>query len=119
MKLSNRALAIATLDGVIFQLIMVIVGHSIPSVKEAFAAGGMGISFVAGILYAVISTEVVLRDNIVGGLLAGGVCAFIGILVSCLLGDVAAAVLLYGTAASAVTGAMGGGIGRLFSSGRV
>jgi hypothetical protein len=79
----------------------------------------MGISGVAGILYTVISTEVITRDNVVGGAIAGGVAALIGIAVSVALGDVAALVLVVGTAGSVVTGAVGGWIGRLFSSGRV
>lgn len=119
MKLSTRALVIATLAGTVLQVIMVTLGHSVPTIKEAFAAGGMGISFVAGILYAVISTEVVLRDNVTGGVVAGAISAFIGILVSCVLGDVPASLLLLGTLGSAITGAVGGGVGRLFSSGRV
>jgi hypothetical protein len=47
---------------------------------------------------------------------AGGVCAFVGILVSYLLGDVAAAVLGFGTASSAVTGAIGGLVGKVLSA---
>lgn len=119
MKLSMRALAMATIIGTILQVIMVTLGHSTPAVKGIFAVGGTGISLVAGILYAVISTEVIVRDNVIGGLVAGAVCAFIGILVACLLGDVPASLLLLGTVSSAVTGALGGWIGRLFSSGRV
>jgi hypothetical protein len=119
MKLSMRALVMATFIGTIVQLVMVTLGHSTPAVKGVFAVGGMGISLVAGILYAVISTEVVVSDNVIGGLVAGAVCAFIGILASCLLGDVPASLLLLGTVSSAVTGALGGWIGRLFSSGRV
>lgn len=119
MKLSMRALVMATIIGTILQVILVTLGHNTPAVKGIFAVGGMGISLVAGILYAVISTEVIVRDNVIGGLVAGAVCAFTGILVSCLLDDVPASLLLLGTASSAVTGALGGWIGRLFSSGRV
>jgi hypothetical protein len=79
----------------------------------------MGISLVAGILYTVISTEALTRHTLVGGLIAGAACAFIGILVSVLLGDVPASLLLLGTVSSAVTGAFGGWLGRLFASGRV
>jgi hypothetical protein len=46
---------------------------------------------------------------------AGGVSAFLGILVSHLLGDVPASVLGIGTAGSAVTGAIGGVIGKLLA----
>jgi hypothetical protein len=40
----------------------------------------------------------------------------VGILVSHLLGDVPAAVLAFGTASSAVTGAVGGVIGKVLSA---
>jgi hypothetical protein len=119
VNLSTRSLVIATLIGTILQVLMVVIGHSNPGIKSLYAVGGMGISLIAGILYTVVSTEVILRDNIVAGLIAGAVCAFVGIFVSCLLGDVPASLLLLGTASSAVTGALGGWIGRLFSSGRV
>lgn len=119
MKLSNRALVMATLIGTVLQVAMTTLGHSNPAIKGFFAVGGMGISLVAGILYVVISTEVITRDNVVGGAIAGAVCAFIGILVSWQLQDVPASLLLLGTVSSAVTGAIGGWLGRLFSSGRV
>jgi hypothetical protein len=44
---------------------------------------------------------------------AGAICAFLGILVSHLLGDVPASLLALGTLSSAVTGAIGGVIGAL------
>jgi len=119
MKLSSRALVTATLIGTALQLVMVTVGHSSPAVSHLFAPIGMGISLIAGILYAVLSTEVIIRDNVTGGLIAGAVSAFIGILVSWFLADVDTAVLAYGTLSSAITGAIGGWVGRLFSSGRV
>jgi hypothetical protein len=50
---------------------------------------------------------------IVGGLVAGGLCALIGIFISYWLGDVPAAVLAFGTASSAVTGALGSWLGTL------
>ena len=119
MKLSNRALVMATVIGAILQVAMTTIGHSNPAVKGIFAVGGLGISLIAGILYVVISTEVIIRDNVVGGAIAGGVCAFIGIFVSWQLKDVPGSLLLLGTVSSAVTGAIGGWLGRLFSSGRV
>jgi hypothetical protein len=119
MKLLSRALVTATVVGIVLQVTMTTLGHTNPAIRGAFAAGGMGISFVAGILYVVISTEVLLRDNVLGGAIAGAVCGFVGILVSLVLGDVPALLLLMGTVLSGVTGALGGWVGRLFSSGRV
>jgi hypothetical protein len=43
----------------------------------------------------------------------------VGIAVSYLLGDVPAAVLAFGTASSALTGAIGGSLGALASRGRL
>jgi hypothetical protein len=119
MKLASRTLVVATAIGTVLQLVMVSIGHTNPGVASLFAPIGIGISFVAGVLYAVLSTEVILRDNVVGGLIAGAVCGFIGIAVSLAMHDVAAAVLIYGTLTSGIGGAVGGGVGRLFSSGRV
>ena len=119
MKLSNRALVTATIIGIVLQVAMTSIGHTNPAVKGMFAVGGMGISLIAGILYVVISTEVIMRDNILGGAIAGAVCAFIGIFVSWQLKDVPGSLVLLGTLSSAVTGAIGGWLGRLFSSGRV
>jgi len=51
---------------------------------------------------------------ILGGVLAGGLCALIGIAVSYLLKDVPASLLALGTLSSAVTGAVGGWLGTLF-----
>ena len=119
MKLSGRALVMATVIGTVLQVAMTTLGHSNPAIKGIFAIGGMGISLIAGILYVVISTEVITRDNVVGGAIAGAVCGCIGIFVSWQLQDVPASLLLVGTASSALTGAIGGWLGRLFSSGRV
>jgi hypothetical protein len=51
---------------------------------------------------------------IAGGATAGGICAFVGILVSHLMGDVPASLLLLGTISSIVTGAIGSAIGKAF-----
>ena len=119
MRLASRALVWSTAIGTVLQIAMVTVGHNNGPVKALFAPLGMGLSFVAGILYTVMSTEVVTRDTIVGGAIAGGLSAFIGIVISVVLGDVTPWILVVGTASSAVSGAVGGWLGRLFASGRV
>jgi hypothetical protein len=73
----------------------------------------MAISLLAGFLYAKL-TETRWRDSLVGGVLAGGACALLGIAVSVLLKDVPVPVLGFGTAASAMTGVVGSALGRLF-----
>lgn len=110
---SNSALVKSTAIGTILQLAMVIAGHYSPAVASQFAVGGMTISGIAGLLFSLWSGGKVTAAA-GGGLVAGGVSAFLGILVSHLLGDVPAAVLGFGTAGSAVSGALGGVIGRVF-----
>ncbi len=113
--LNRRALALSILLGTVLQVAMVVVGHVRPAVAAWFAVGGMGLSLVAGLLYARLAGPG--GRPIVGGLLSGGACALLGILVSWGLGDVTAAVLGFGTVSSAVTGALGGGLGRLLPGG--
>jgi hypothetical protein len=50
--------------------------------------------------------------SLIGGVVAGASCAFIGLAVSVLLKDVPASLLLFGTAGSAVTGLIGAATGK-------
>ena len=111
--MSSRALVIASLVGTLLQVVMVVVGHSSPAIAALFAVGGMGLSLVAGVLYARLARPATKGSAALGGAAAGAVCAFLGILVSHLLGDVPASLLALGTISSAVTGAIGGFIGAL------
>ena len=99
--LSSRAVTIATVAGTVLQLAMVIAGHSNTSIAQLFAAGGMGISLVAGVVYAKLAGAGSVGSYAIGGL----------IVVSYLLGDVTALILVAGTLSSAVTGAVGGWLG--------
>jgi hypothetical protein len=111
--MSIRPLVIASLVGTLLQVAMVVAGHSSPAIKALFAVGGMGLSLVAGVLYARLARPATKSAASVGGLAAGAICAFLGILVSYLLGDVPASLLALGTLSSAVTGAIGGVLGAL------
>jgi hypothetical protein len=111
--MSSRALLIASLVGTLLQVAMVVAGHSSPAVAQLFAVGGMGLSLVAGFLYARLARPATKGSAAIGGGAAGAICAFIGILVSYLLGDVPASLLALGTLSSAFTGAIGGVIGAL------
>ena len=115
--MNSRALVIASLVGTLLQVVMVVAGHSSPAIKGLFAVGGMGLSLIAGVLYARLARPATKGSATVGGGAAGAICAFLGILVSHLLGDVPASLLALGTISSAVTGAIGGLVGSL-SSGR-
>ncbi|MGD0144943.1 MAG: hypothetical protein ABSC92_17465 [Rhizomicrobium sp.] len=115
--IDNNALLRATLVGTVLQVAMVVAGHFIPWVAiHLFMFGGMGISALAGGLYAHDAGNGYGRGAL-GGAIAGGVCALLGIAVSVILGDTATNILVLGTLSSAVTGAVGGLIGQM-SSGR-
>ncbi len=111
--MTGSALLTATAIGTVVQLAMVIAGHFVPLIKNnVFAVGGMAISLVAGLIYAMMAGAS-WGDSLLGGLVAGGVCALVGIVVSFILRDVPAPVIAFGTAGSAVTGLIGGAIGQL------
>ncbi len=113
----GKALQTATIIGTVLQLAMVIGGQFIPFIAlNVFMLGGMGISALAGLVYGRAASG--FGGAALGGALAGGICALIGIAVSVVLGDTEAVILAFGTAGSAVTGALGGLIGRLFGGAR-
>jgi hypothetical protein len=115
--LDTRMLQTATLAGTVLQLAMVIAGHYVPYVAlHFFMLGGMGISLLAGLLCGRGASG--FGGAALGGAIAGGVCALIGIAVSVLLGDTETFVLAVGTLSSAVTGALGGLVGRLLGGTR-
>ena len=87
---------------------MVFAGHSNATIAGMFAVGGMGISLLAGLLYAALTSERPAKALAAGGAEAGGTCALIGILFSFAMGDVPAMILVVGTLSSAITGALGG-----------
>ena len=111
--MSKRSLVIASLVGTLLQIVMVVAGHSSPAIKGLFAFGGMGLSLIAGVLYSRLARPAKKGGGGLGGLAAGAISAFIGILVSYLLGDVPGLLLVFGTLGSAVTGAIGGLLGAL------
>lgn len=111
--MSARTFSRVTLVATAAQVAMVVAGHYLAFVRDnLFAAGGMGLSLAAGLVYARLSGGG-WANSLLGGLLAGGVCAFLGIGVSVFLGDAPTTLLAFGTAGSAVAGLVGGAIGRL------
>ena len=113
--INQRALTIAAAVGTVAQVAMVMAGHTNPAVAATFAVGGMGLSLLAGLIYAWLARAgaPTLGALATGGALAGGMCAFLGILVSRMLGDVPTSLLLLGTISSVVTGAIGGALGKV------
>jgi len=115
MSIAPRALVIASLIGTVLQTAMVVAGHSNRSIAKLFAVGGMSLSLIAGVIYALLARGGTTTSAIVGGVLAGAICALIGIAVSFFLKDVPASLLALGTLSSAVTGAIGGWLGSVFA----
>ena len=111
--MNSRALLVSSLVGTLLQVVMVVAGHSSPAIKALFAVGGMGLSLIAGVIYARLARPATKGNAALGGAADGAICAFLGILVSYLLGDVPGSLLALGTISSAVTGALGGFIGAL------
>jgi hypothetical protein len=110
--MDRNNLLIATGAGTLLQVLMVVVGHWVEPVRGMYLWGGLAISAAAGVAYA-WRARPGWTWTLLGGLVSGGVCALLGILLSFLLGDVPAMILLVGTLSSAVTGMIGGAIGRL------
>jgi len=110
--LNKESLIVALTAGVILQLAMVGAGHYMPPVKAGFAIGGMLISLMAGLLYVRLAQSG-WAGACLGGAIAGGVCALIGIAVSVALKDVPSQILVFGTMGSTVAGLVGGAIARL------
>lgn len=96
--------------GTLLQLAMVVTGNQLAAVAALFGPLGVLISLVVGLLWAREAAES-YGHGAGGGAVVGGVCALLGITVSWLLGDVPAVILAFGTASSAVTGALGGLLG--------
>lgn len=77
--MNPQALLIGTAAGLAAQLAMVVAGHYVPFIKDnVFALGGMAISLVAGVLYAKAAGGGWI-PSVSGGLVAGGLCALLGI----------------------------------------
>jgi hypothetical protein len=109
----GRTLFRVTLIGTVLQLLLVVAGHYDASIKALFAGLGMLVSLVAGLLFGLWSGPLARTGAIAGGAFAGAVCALIGIVESFYLKDVPGWVIAFGPVSSAVTGALGGFLGRI------
>jgi hypothetical protein len=112
--ISRPALLRATALGTVLQSAMVVAGHYLPAIAQLFGPLGMTLSLLAGAAYVVWANAAGEPSAVgvasVGGAIAGAACAFIGIAISLALGDVTAALLAFGTASSALAGALGGAL---------
>jgi hypothetical protein len=116
--LNMKALQTATIVGTVLQLAIIVAGHfSLWVAMNVFMIGGMLISAIAGLLYA-RSASGAYSGALLGGAIAGGVCALIGIAASVAWGDTPAMILVMGTVGSTVAGIMGGLVGKAVAGSR-
>lgn len=108
-----KALLRAAVVGTVLQVVMYAAGHfSTWIAVNVFGFGGMMISAVAGYLYA-MDTGHGYFPGATGGAIAGGVCGFIGIVLSVVLGENASPFIATGTAIAVMIGAIGGLFGQM------
>ena len=102
--------------GIVLQVIMVVVGHYVPSVANLFPVAGTGIGGITGILNGLWSANAPHPAAAGGGAVAGGAGGLLGTLLSTVLGDVPTSTIAVGTGSTAVAGAIGALIGKLLGS---
>ena len=102
--------------GIVLQVIMVMVGHYVPSVANLFPVAGTGIGGIAGLLNGLWSANASHQANAGGGAVAGGVGGLLGTLLSSVLGDVPTSTVAVGTGSTAVAGVIGAVIGKLIGN---
>jgi hypothetical protein len=111
--IDNRALQRAILVGTFLQIIAVLIAHFSHWIEtNAYLFAGMMISATMGYLYA----QDVARGyakGAYGGAIAGGICAFAGIAVTVVLGDLTGRMLIVRSLISVLTGAVGGVYGQM------
>lgn len=115
--MNRRALAVAAGAGLVAQLALAVLGHFIPFVADyLFPVVGAAISLGVGAIYFRKAPGVSLP--MMGGAAAAALCAFGGMLLSVLLGDVHPLLLPLGTLGSGLGGAAGAALARTLKARR-
>jgi hypothetical protein len=113
LTMDRNAFIVSGCIGLILQLAMIVAGHYVPVIKDkGFMIGGLVLSLIAGLVYAKLA-HAGWPSSLIGAALSGGLCAIIAIAASVMMGDTPPVILLMGTLSSAVTGLIGGAIGKL------
>ncbi|HTI67799.1 MAG TPA: hypothetical protein VL460_09685 [Caulobacteraceae bacterium] len=114
--MDRKALQVAAVTGAVAQVLLVLAGHFVVFIADnLFALGGLAIAAAAGVIYA---RRAAPGPILLGGAVAGGLGAAVGIALSALLGDVPWSLILLGGLAGAVAGAAGAGVRRALSQRR-
>ena len=108
-----RALTRSTLAGLTLQLVFTAIGHFSPwAAAHLLLFGWMMSAATAGYLYGfAIGRSYAL--GALGGVIAGGLCAFPAVALSALLGDSGASMVAVGTGICMLTGGVGGAFGHM------
>lgn len=106
-----------TAIGTVLQLAMVLIGHWVMAIANLFGILGTLIALVVGLLFG-SGARATPASGAGGGAVVGGVSAFLGTVVSWLLGDVTPVILLVGAVSGLVAGGIGGLIGGAMSGRR-
>lgn len=115
-QVASNATTKAAIIGVVLQVIMVVVGHYVPSVANLFPVAGTGIGGIAGLLNGLWSANASQPAAAGGGAVAGGAGGLLGTLLSRVLGDVPTSTIAVGTGSTAVAGIIGGLLGKFLGS---
>ena len=111
--MGNNPLVRATGAGTALQILMVVVGHFMPSIQAGlFPIGGTAIGAITGILASLWSKGASMGNQLGGGAVAGGLAGVLGTLVSVGLGDVPMSTVAVAGGSTVVAGAIGALIGR-------
>ena len=100
----------------IVQVIMVLVNHYAPTLFGPMLPplGGTGIGAAAGVIYGLWAKGGTIGQNALGGAAAGATGGILGAILSMALGDVPVSTIAVAGGSTAVAGAIGGVIGRMF-----
>lgn len=111
----NNPLVKAMGAGTVLQVLMVVIGHFVPSLQQAglFPIGGTLIGLLTGLLAGRATPGAAVGTLATNGAVAGGVAGALGSLVSTALGDVPLANIAIAGGSTAVTGALGALVSRV------
>ena len=109
-----------TIVGTILQVLMVVVGHLVPSLQDQglFPIGGTAIGALVGFRFAKKTAGAPMGITLSGGAIAAGLGGLLGALVSHLLGDVPFNTLAIAGGSTAVAGLVAGFVGWLTGRGK-
>ncbi len=102
--------------GLFLQLLLAVAAHFDPPLARALIILTCLVGLMTGLVYAVGAQKVALWERAYGGALVAGTSALFAIIASVQYGDAPVEALMIGTLLAGIAGAVGGMIGREWSS---